>query len=269
MKSVRILKIFNKFVNLSLSVCVSLVIFSALFSLLLADEVKTESGKTGSERKTEVKKATAAEEEAGPAAELEAVRRENEMLRKELADVLLKSDEIFDTYRRLQLSVAATMANSEKKNVGEGELKSLESFIDVRQELKALVAKTLELFQFTGTALENNELTDTDKVRLKRKIEDLKTEAEKLNALLSPPESKERTDRCRILSVNDKLQVILLDAGTANGVNTGLQWKVSLKSGKPVKVKVIASRPFISAAVVIEGDFSSLAPGMLAAVGDK
>jgi len=268
MKPVRILNIFNKFANMGLSVCFSLVIFSALFSPLLADEVKTELEKTGSGRKTEVKRETEAEE-AGPAAELEAVRKENEMLRKELADVLLKSDEIFDTYRRLQLSVAATVANSEKKNVGEEELKSLESFLDVRQELKALVAKTLELSQFSGTVLDNNELTDTDRVRLKRKTEDLKTEAERLNAMLSPPEAKEKTDKCRILSVNDRLQAILLDAGTANGVNTGLLWKVSLKDGKSVKLKVITARPFISAAVVIEGNFSSLAPGMSAAIGEK
>ncbi len=251
-----------------MSLCISSVIFYALFYPLLAEDIKTESREIGGAKKTDVKKETMAEE-AGPLAELEAVRNENAMLRKELADVLLKCDEIFNSYRRLQMSVAGTMANSQKRTAGDGELKSLESFADVRQELKVLISKSLELSQFTEAMLEKKELADTDKTRLRHKLDEWKAEAERLNAMLAPPETKEKADKCRILSVNDKLQVVLLDAGTANGVNTGLIWKVALRDGKSVKLKVIAARPFISAAAVVEGDFSSLAAGMPAAMGER
>jgi len=243
------------------------VIFYALFSPLLADDGKIESV-NGVEGKAETKKDASAME-AGPAAELDAARKENAMLRKELADVLSKCDEIFREYRRLQSSIAGTMANSEVKNAGGDELKSLETFSDVRKELKVLISKSVELSQFADSVLEKDGMSDTDKARLKHKLGEWKAEAERLNAMLSPPETKEKADRCRILSVNDKLQVVLLDAGTANGVNTGLIWKVMLKDGRSAKLKVVAARPFISAAAVVEGDFGSLAPGMAAAIGEK
>ena len=97
----------------------------------------------------------------------------------------------------------------------------------------------------------------------------LKATAERINALIASPESKEKADKCRILSINEKLQTVILDAGTANGVNTGLIWRVTTRSGRQARLKVIAARPFICAATVLEGEFSSLAPGMLVSIGDN
>ncbi|HBC85509.1 MAG TPA: hypothetical protein DCZ94_01005 [Lentisphaeria bacterium] len=268
MKTESKIKYFVFFTESSWTICISLVIFYALFYPLHAGDQKNESGKTGGAVKMEVKKEVAADE-AGPAAELEAARKENEMLRKELADVLSKCEEIFNSYRRLQLSVASSVANSERKVASDEELKCLESFLPVRQEAKGLIAGILELSQFIETAMDKKELTEADKARMKRKLDDLRNDADRLNAMVSPPEQKEKADKCRILSVNDKLQVVLLDAGSANGVNIGLVWKVAMKDGKSVKLKVISVKPFISAAVAIEGDFNSLATGMPAMTGEK
>ena len=266
MKYVRLSSFFNIFTNLNWTVCISPIIFSALFSVLLANDKKpdAESLKSG---RTDVKSGVT--DDTVNLAELEAARKETEMLRKELADVLLKSEEVFISYRRLQLSVASTVANSEKKNVTEEEIKSLESFENVRQEMKILLGKTLELSQFIGAALEKKDLTETDKTRVKFKLDDLKATAGRLSALTAPQESNEKTEKCRILAVNEKLQIAILDAGTANGVNTGLIWRVSTKGGRPVSLKVIAARSFICAGMVLEGDFSSLAPGMPVSIGDK
>lgn len=266
MKHVGFSRFFNIFTNLNWTVCILPIIFYALFSALLADDVKAEE-KSLKNSRAEIKNGTA--EDAVNLAELEAARKETEMLRKELADVLLKSEEIFNSYRRLQLSVASTVANAEKKSVNEEELKSLESFSNIRQEMKNFVGRTIELAQFIGSALEKKDLTDTEKIRMKFKLDDLKAAADRLNALISPPEPKEKMDKCRILAVNEKLQTAILDAGTANGVNTGLVWRVTTRNGRQARLKVIAVRPFICAAMVLEGDFSTLAPGMSASIGDR
>jgi hypothetical protein len=266
MKHVRFLFFFNIFTNLNWTVRILPVIFYALFSVLLADDIKAD-GKSLKNSKAEI--GGGIRDDAVNLAELEAAGRETEMLRKELADVLLKSEEIFNSHRRLQLSIASTVANSEKRNVEEGELKSLESFANVRQEMKVLASKTVELSQFIGTALEKKELAETDKIRIKFKLDDLKATAERINALIASPESKEKADKCRILSINEKLQTVILDAGTANGVNTGLIWRVTTRSGRLARLKVIAARPFICAAMVLEGEFSSLAPGMPVSIGDN
>ncbi len=266
MKYVGLSSFFNISTNLNWTVCISPIIFSALFSVLLANDMKSDAEPLKNS-KTEMKNGITCD--AVNLAELEAARRETEMLRKELAGVLLKSEEIFNSYRRLQLSVASTVANSEKENVTEEELKSLESFAYVRQEMRGLVGKTIELSQFIGAALEKKDLTETDRLRVKFKLDDLKATAGRLSALTAPPESKEKADKCRILAVNEKLQIAILDAGTANGVNTGLIWRVTTRSGRTASLKVIAARPFICAAMVLEGDFSSLAPGMPVSIGEK
>ena len=259
MKYVGFSKFFNISANLNWTVCILPIIFYALFSVLLANDIKADA--------ESVKNSVG--DDAVNVAELEAAKRETEMLRKELADVPLKSEEVFNSYRRLQLSVASTVANSEKKNINEAEVKSLESFTNVRLEIKSLAGKTIELSQFIGAALEKKDLTETDKIRVKFKLDDLKETADRLIALATPWESKEKADSCRILAMNEKLQIAILDAGTANGVNTGLIWRVTRKNGIPARLKVIAARPFICAAMVVEGDFSSLAPGMQASIGDR
>ena len=259
-------KFFNISANLNWTVCILPIIFYALFSVLLADDIKTDAG---SLKNSKMKMKDGITDDAVKLAELEAARRETEMLRKELAAVLLKSEEIYNSYLRLQLSVASTVANSERKNVTEEELKSLESFANIRQEINGLVGKTRELTQFIGTELEKKDLTETDKIRVKFKLDDLTSTAERLNALTVSQETREKSDKCRILAVNEKLQLAILDAGTANGVNTGLIWKTNARNNSPTRLKVIAARPFICAAMVIEGDFSSLAPGMPVSIGDK
>jgi hypothetical protein len=266
MKYVDLSNFFNISANLNWTVCILPIIFCALFSVLLANDVKAgaESPKTS---RPEVRKGSVSDD--FDMAELEAARKETEMLRKEFADVLLKSEEVFNSYRRLQLSIASTVANSEKRNVTEEELGFLESFANIRQEMKLLVEKIIELSQFVGTALDKNDITGTDKIRLKFKLDDLKMTAEKLNSLVSPRESRDREDKCRILSVNDTLQIAILDAGSANGVNIGLTWRLAVKNSGPVKLKVIAVRPFICAAMILEGEFGSLAPGMQVSAGDK
>ena len=266
MKYVDLSRFFNISANLNWTVCILPVIFYALFSVLLADDMKT-GERPLKNSKLETRNGIA--DDAVDLAELEAARKETEMLRKELADVLLKSAEIFNSYRRLQLSVASTVANSDMKNISGEELKAFESFANIRQEMKGLASKTIEFSQFIGTALEKKDLTETDKIRVKFKLDDLKATADRLNALAAPPESREKTDKCRILAVNEKLQMAILDAGTMNGVSAGLIWRVTTGNGRPARLTVVAARPFICAAMLLEGDFSSLAPGMPASIGDR
>jgi hypothetical protein len=68
-----------------------------------------------------------------------------------------------------------------------------------------------------------------------------------------------------VIAVDDKLQTVVLDVGYANGVRCGLL----LWSGKgdAVRLKVIETRPFISAAVVVKGKLEDLAPGTVVRIG--
>lgn len=66
---------------------------------------------------------------------------------------------------------------------------------------------------------------------------------------------------CRVLAVNDDLQIIVLDRGADDGLRQGTHWRV-MNDGKLVaRLRVIEVRPSISAAVVVNGGFKAVAPG--------
>ena len=64
--------------------------------------------------------------------------------------------------------------------------------------------------------------------------------------------------KCRILAVSEELRTAAIDAGYMNGVRNG----ISLYGPGKVKLKIILCRPYLAAALVTEGSFSDIAPGM-------
>jgi hypothetical protein len=66
---------------------------------------------------------------------------------------------------------------------------------------------------------------------------------------------------CRVLAVNDDLQIVVLDSGFAAGIRRGTNWKY-VKNGEQIALlRVIEVRPEISAAIVTHGRFNSVGPG--------
>ncbi len=89
-----------------------------------------------------------------------------------------------------------------------------------------------------------------------------------LNAKVRAPEKRKRLEKCRILEINDELQVILLSSGSAQGVFSGLMWRTAV--GDPDRealLKTVAVRPFLSAAVLVKGKMEDLVPGMILELG--
>jgi len=65
----------------------------------------------------------------------------------------------------------------------------------------------------------------------------------------------------RVLSVNDELQIVVLDRGLDHGVKPGSRW-LALNDGKLAgRLQVIEARSTVSAAVMTEGRLRDLGPG--------
>ena len=93
--------------------------------------------------------------------------------------------------------------------------------------------------------------------RLRLKIETLKEHAMKAALLAAPAKPPEKLEVCRIYELNGKPELVILSAGYRDGIRAGQ----ILRTDKAV-LKVVALRNFTSAAVVTEGRFQELAPGM-------
>ena len=75
--------------------------------------------------------------------------------------------------------------------------------------------------------------------------------------------------KCRVLAVNDDLQVVILDGGSRNGLRPGFHWCL-IRDGKVLaRLRVIEVRVAMSAAVVVQGSFTAIGPGAVLRPSDS
>lgn len=191
---------------------------------------------------------------------LKMTQKELDVLRKELAEVLKQSDKRDQEYVRLQMSLAASISEGSRKEYDKQNRDVLKALYGVTKSGQELVNMSTECCDFVEQILDQKTITDIDKARAKLRLSKLKSSAEKFHMRIQPRSEDFLFKSCRVLAVNDKLQVVVLNVGATSGVKNG----IFLRSEKgDVKLVVVAVRPFISAAVVTEGDMVKLAKGMV------
>lgn len=254
-------KKFKLFMNISWTDTVMVVIFYALFvSAVFSDELKADTsssavsgGNQNSGNKTGGSAST--EEPAATGKELEA-------LRKEMSEVLLKAEEQNKELLRLQLGLCSAAESPGSEPVREKDLQVYEALLKVRNVSKEVVSGIFDFCVFAEKMPGMEQIPETERIKFKYKLENLKATAEKLNILVNSPSSGGSVPlEYRILSVNDSLQIAVINAGTVYGVCPGMILRMADGNNMAV-LKVAVSRPFISAAIATEGDLKDLAPGM-------
>ncbi|MBN1863578.1 MAG: hypothetical protein JW808_01620 [Victivallales bacterium] len=205
---------------------------------------------------------------ADTVAQLEArlimAQRELELLRKEFAEVLKQSDARDEEYLRLQTSVAASISEGARKEYSKQNLEVLKALQSLSQAGRELVTLVMECCDFLEDIFAREAMTDVDKARAKLRLGRLKTSAESFNFRIQPRPEDLLFQSCRVLAVNDSLQIVVLDAGAASGVRGGIMLHTE---DRACRLVVIETRQFISAALVTEGDISRLARGTVLVPG--
>ena len=193
-------------------------------------------------------------------AKVAVLKEELAVMRKELAEVLTESEKRDAETARLKASIAASLAEGSKKSYDRNGAEVIKALADVSRKGEVLVTDSAEFCDYIDVLLDKTAISDVERVRAKFRMAKLRAAAEVFHARLQKPLKGKLFSSCRILAVNDKLQVAVLNVGSVYGMRNG----VLLKGGKngEVKLKVISVRPFISGAIVIKGDIENLAPGM-------
>jgi len=250
------------FIKKCWTVCILLTILSALFVLstdLRGD--RQESAKAEIKESLSREDVKALKEEAlylrGANAEL---KKENESLRKELIEILERYSEQDASMERIQLSMAAALANSEKTDISAREQELLRIMEKLLKHSGAYAFKTIEFYRQMEEVLKKAQLDNVELAKIKLNMEDLAAGAKDLGAMSASPLQRQRIDRCRILAVNKALQAVVLSAGFAQGITNGLNWYAG--KNKEIQLRVVTARPFISAAAVIKGNIDDLSQGM-------
>ena len=198
-------------------------------------------------------------------AELQAVKEELSAVSRELANVLKESEKRDADYTRIKLSIAASLAEGTRKSYNSTGEDTLKALLDVSEQGDKLVATSAEFCDFIEALLDKKEITDVERVRAKFRMSQLREAAEGFHARIKKPWNKRLFKECRVLAVNDKLQVLILNVGSVYGMRVGLL--LNGEKGSGLKLQVISVRPFISGAIVIKGNIEDAAPGMLVYAG--
>ena len=191
------------------------------------------------------------------------VKTEKEQLRKCLADVLLNANKKEIAHERVLLSVVGALSGDNIEDYGSLiNLELLKALKNNTVEGDKLVSKIFGFCDYFNDIISELNIPNEEKVKLKVRLDELKSFAEQFGLLVNRPEKKEVQHRnCRILDVSDYLQVVVISAGSLDGIRTGLTWNV--EQADNAVLKVIAVRPFVCAAIVIEGELGKISPGML------
>ena len=187
--------------------------------------------------------------------------REGEsVLRKELIETLDKYSTQAGRLKRMEMSSAGTIETLEPVYMGAREME-LKLCAD---SIGRLSVEVLRFCDETGAVLPSIVSNHIEAARMRLKLESLKELAMKSALLAAPAKAPGKLVSCRIYELNEKPELVILSAGYRNGVRMGL----ILRTDK-VAMKVVALRNFTSAAIVTEGRFRDLAPGMEVRASNK
>lgn len=182
---------------------------------------------------------------------------EGSVLRKELIETLDKYSTQAGRLKRMEMSAAGTIETLEPVYMGAREM-NLEADLKVcADSIGQLSVAILRYCDEISAVLPQIISNNVEAAKMRLKLESLREQALKAALLASPAKAPENFEQCRIAELNAMPELVILSAGYRNGVRMGLMLKV----GK-VTLKVIAIRSFVSAAVVVKGEFRDLAPGM-------
>jgi hypothetical protein len=255
----------GKIIKKHWKVCLLMVILIGSLSQLslFAEESVAKSSTKADSESREGKEA--ANKIAELKAELAMNRQELEFLRKELADVLLQSDKHDREYLRLQASIASSAAEEKKNVYGKKSVEILESLADVQDAGKELILCIQDSMDFIQKILEKDKITDVDRARSQIRISKLRKYAEDFNIRIQKRSDNSLFRSCRVLDINDKLQLVLLNVGASSGVRNGIMLK---NEDGSCKLKIVVVKPYISAAMITKGSLDDLARGLVLYPGD-
>ena len=184
----------------------------------------------------------------------------NQNLRNELLDTLERCARLSDRVKRMEQSAAGVLETLTPVYTGVREAELAEALDLTTKSGMKLVAKSTNVCEMLYPKIEKLGLADVEKARLRVAIDALSAENQRFARLSVPSVLPEQFKKCRVLEICEKPEVIILNAGYRDGVRVNM----SLQAGTDQKIcvlRVVAVRPFVSAAVVVKGNGGELGVG--------
>jgi hypothetical protein len=198
--------------------------------------------------------------------ELGVVQGQLDSVRRQYAELLLKARSQAEALTKLQIEITQLLVGAEGTSDGEYAVKVLDALGQTRRQHAGLYQEVREFGEYLEAVLEVIQPSEVLKREINGRFQRLVREIgrlERMPSLVAGRGGNETRVRrqCRVLAVNDDLQVVVLNAGRNDGVYPGSVWFLARDSVIVGRLSVIESRPAVSAAMPIEGDLHGFVPG--------
>ena len=190
-------------------------------------------------------------------------------LRRRYAKLYLRAQEQARTLRDLRLRVAGWVQDAEDIGDADALATALTYLSDIRQDHRDLYEAVRAFAEYLQMVLDIVQPSDVLRQEITTRYDELVKHVDRLERMPSlvagqGNEENRRRRECRVLAVNDQLQLVVLDIGADDGVRAGQAWRVKDSKRRIAGLKVIETRSRLSAAIVVEGTLKNVAPGMTA-----
>ncbi len=184
----------------------------------------------------------------------------NQNLRSELLETLERCARLSGRVKRLEQSAAGVLETLTPVYAGERETELADALDLMMKNGIKLVAKSTNVCEMLYRKIDQLGLADVEKARLRVAIDALSAENQSFAKLSVPSVLPEQFKKCRVLEVSETPEVIVLNAGYRDGVRVNMQLQTGTDE-KTCILRVVAVRPFVSAAVVVKGNSGEVGVG--------
>lgn len=196
--------------------------------------------------------------------------KELEQLRSRYADLYLRSQQQRNEQQDLDLRVAHLLTDHRELDAGLALARAVRALREAGSTQRDLQTAVEEFGIYLASVLEVLQPSNTLKSQIDSRYQTVlrAVEATKnpLSHLVARRGSDNPADRvCRILTLNDELHVVVLDAGSNAGIRPGANWHVLIDGQRTADLKILETRPDVSAALIIRGNFADIGPGSVVA----
>ncbi|MBQ7207481.1 MAG: hypothetical protein IJS01_06740 [Lentisphaeria bacterium] len=197
------------------------------------------------------------------AAELTRLRAENRRLRLELDRLRAARSQQDRDLLRFRAWLAAAADSGKLQTASDREIRLLAILSEMVRRGSRLAVQVSSVERAFRDLLGEFPIGPARQARLLLQLEQLERCAMQVSSIASVAESEEDPAAFReatVLAVNRELETAVLSVGTVHGVFPGLIYRDRDGSGQ--SLRIVSVRPWVSAAVPVQGDAGRIAPGM-------
>ncbi|MCQ2353355.1 MAG: hypothetical protein MJ033_07760 [Victivallaceae bacterium] len=198
----------------------------------------------------------------GRIAELE---KENLLLREELKSLRIQSAGNAAKLSELEIAVAGILDTGEIQTPERREAQLLLLLEEISRRGMRLALQTTDLISVLRKKYQAMPQDSAERAAMLLKLEQLETGNNRFAALLKPVDTR-NVSPVQILAVDRENRLAVIAVGSVHGIFPGVCYDVI---GSPLQLRVIATRSFVSAAAIENGDAAKLNPGMRCAIREK